>query len=103
MKQELDPLDEKLSELLTTARPIGELAPGFQNRVWQRIERLEQKPDSMLDRLAGWLVVPRVAFGALAAVIIMAATLGAMHGASSGMNAARDRYIASVDPSYVAH
>lgn len=103
MKQDFDPSDDKLSSLLTTARPIGELAPGFQNRVWQRIERLEQKPESLLDRLARWVVVPRVAFGALAAVVILAGTLGAMHGANTGMNEARDRYIASVDPSYVRH
>jgi|ERR1051325_5944679 hypothetical protein len=100
MKQDLDPSDEKLSGLLKVARPIGKLALGFQERVWERIERLEQRPESMLDRLAGWLALPRVAFGALAAVVILAATLGAWHGASTGMNEARDRYVASVDPSY---
>jgi hypothetical protein len=103
MKQDFDPSDEKLSGLLKTTRPVGELSPGFQNCVWQRIERLEQKPESMLDRLASWFLVPRVAFGTLAAVILLAATLGAVHGASTGAIEARNRYIASVDPSYSSH
>jgi hypothetical protein len=65
MKQDFDPSDEKLSGWLKSARPIGELSPAFQNRVWQRIERLEQT--------------------------------------SAGATEARDRYIASVDPSYLPH
>lgn len=98
-----DPTDEKLSGLLKRARPTGELPPGFQNQVWQRIERLERKPESLLDRLANWILVPRIAAGALAGVIIVAATVGAVHGANAGAHEARDRYIASVDPSYLAH
>jgi hypothetical protein len=101
MKLEFDPSDEKLIGLLKAARPMGELAPAFQNRVWQRIERLEQKSETLLDRVASWLVIPRVAFGALAAVVLLAATLGAVHGASAGATEARDRYVASVDPAYV--
>ena|SRR6266481_2051842 len=103
MKQDFDPSDEKLSGLLKTTRPVGELSPGFQNRVWQRIERLEQKPESMLDRLASWLLVPRVALGALAGVVLLAGTLGAVHGASAGTTEARERYVASVDPSHSPH
>lgn len=103
MKQDFDPSNEKLSGLLKRARPSGELSAGFENRVWQRIERLEQKPESILDRLAGWFRVPRVALGALAAVVLVAATLGAVHGASAGVNEARDRYVASVDPSHTPH
>jgi hypothetical protein len=103
MKQDFDPSDEKLSGLLKSARPIGELPPGLENRVWQRIERLEQKPESILDRLANWLLVPQVAFATLAAVVLVAASLGAVHGASAGATEARDRYIASVDPSYSPH
>lgn len=102
MKQVPNPLDDKLSGLLKAARPTGEVAPGFQNRVWQRIEKAQRQPDSLLDRLARWVVVPRVAFGALAAVVVLAASLGAMHGTSTGMNEAKDRYMASVDPSYVS-
>jgi hypothetical protein len=102
MKQDFEPSDEKLSGLLKSARPTGELRPGFENRVWQRIEILEE-PESILDRLANWLLVPRVAFGTLAAVVIIAGTLGAVHGASTGATEARDRYVASVDPSYLPH
>jgi hypothetical protein len=100
MKTDFDPSDEKLSGLLKSARPIGDLSPGFENRVWQRIERLEERPESILDRLASWFLVPRVAFATLAAVVLLAATFGAMHGTSAGVNEARDRYVASVDPSY---
>jgi len=103
MKQDFDAADGKLSGLLKMARPIGELPPGFENHVWQRIERLEQKPESMLDRLASWLMVPRIAFGALAAAVLLAGTFGAVHGATAGVNEARDRYVASVDPSYSPH
>ena len=103
MKPEFDPANEKLSGLLKSARPNGELSPGFQNQVWQRIEKLEQRPESILDRLASWLLVPRVAFATLATVVLLAGALGAVHGASAGVNEARDRYVASVDPSYIPH
>ena|ERR1043166_3606319 len=103
MKQDFDASEEKLSGLLKMARPVGELAPGFQNRVWQQIEKLDQKPESLLERIASLLKIPRVAFGALAAVVLLAATLGAVRGANAGATEARDRYIASVDPSYVPH
>jgi len=103
MKQNFDASDEKLNGLLKMSRPVGELPPGFQNRVWQRIEKLEQKPEPILDRFASWLVIPRVAFGALAAIVLLAATLGAVRGASAGVTEARDRYVASVDPSYAPH
>jgi len=100
MNQDVDASDAKLSRLLKMTRPAGELTAGFQNRVWQQIERSEQKRESLLDRWAGYLLVPRVAFGALAAVIVLAATLGAFRGASTGVIEARDRYVASVDPSF---
>src|SRR5690348_16188159 len=103
MKQDFDALDGKLSGLLKTARPIGEVTPGFQNRVWQRIEKLDQRPESLLERLAGWLLTPRIAVSVLAAVTLLAATFGAVHGANAGITQARDRYIASVDPSYLQH
>jgi hypothetical protein len=103
MKQNLDPSDDKLSLLLKTARAERELPPGFQNRVWQRIEKLEQNPDSLLDILAAWVLRPRIAAGALAAIVLVAASFGAVHGAQAGISAARDRYVASVDPAYLPH
>src|SRR5690348_13658462 len=102
MKPNLDPSDDRLSLLLKTARAERELPPAFQNRVWQRIEKLEQKPASPVDILAAWVLRPRIAAGALAAIILVAASVGAVHGAHAGVSAARDRYIASVDPAYSA-
>jgi|ERR1051326_4494744 hypothetical protein len=101
MKRDFDASDEKLSDLLKTARPLGELTPGFQNRVWQRIEKLERKPESMLDLLASWLLTSRIAACAIAAVILLAATLGAVHGMNAGSAEAKSRYLSSVDPSYL--
>src|SRR6059058_5414326 len=103
MKQNSDPSDDKLSLLLKTARAERELPPGFQNRVWQRIENLEQKPETLLDVLAAWVLRPRIAAGALAAIVLVAASLGAVQGAHAGVSAARARYVASVDPAYLPH
>jgi hypothetical protein len=95
------PGDEKLGRLLRAARPEAELPPGFQNSVWQRIERGEPLSAGILERLAGWFLTPRLATAAVAAVVLLAAGAGALRGIQSGEREARDRYVASVDPSYL--
>jgi len=95
------PGDEKLGRLLRAARPEAELPPGFQNRVWQRIERGDQLPARILERLAGWFLTPRLATAAVATVVLLAAGAGALRGIQTGEREARDRYVASVDPSYL--
>src|SRR5262249_37270980 len=108
MKEDkLQPGDEKLDTLLHEARPVSELPPGFQDAVWRRIERGEQRSVGLLERLAQWVLMPRVATAGLAAVVLLAAGAGAgagaMHGMRAGEREARDRYVASVDPSYLQH
>jgi hypothetical protein len=92
--------DEKLGKLLRATRPVAELLPGFQNSVWRRIEKGEQPKAGFVELLAGWLLRPRVATAGLAALVLLAAGAGAMHGMKSGEREARDKYVASVDPSY---
>ena len=97
------PGDEKLAALLRSARPAVDLPPGFQRDVWQRIETPEPRTAGIFEWLAGWLLTPRVATVGLALVIAMAAGAGAARGMRAGEREARDRYVASVDPSYVPH
>jgi hypothetical protein len=104
MKEDkLQPGDEKLGRLLREARPVSELPPGFQNAVWRRIEKGEQPSVGILDRLAHCVLTPRLATAGLAAVVLLAAGAGAMHGVKIGERKARDKYVASVDPSYLQH
>lgn len=98
-----EPGDEKLAALLRSTRPAVDLPPGFQSNVWQRIEKSEPRSAGIFDWLAGWLLTPRVATVGLALVIALAASAGAAHGMRAGEREARDRYVTSVDPSYVPH
>ena len=97
------PGDEELGRLLRSARPMGELPSGFENAVWRRIERGEQASMGLVERLAGWFLTPRLATAALAVVVLVAAGAGAVHGMRTGEREALDRYVASVDPSYLRH
>jgi hypothetical protein len=92
--------DEKLTKLLRATRPVAALPPGFQNEVWRRIEKGEEPQAGIVELLAGWFLRPRLATAGLAAVVLLAAGAGAMHGIKSGEREARDKYVASVDPSY---
>lgn len=92
--------DEKLGKLLRASRPVAKLPPGFQNNVWRRIEKGEQPKAGLVELLAGWFLKPKLATAGLAAIVLLAAGAGVMHGTKSGEREARDRYVASVDPSY---
>jgi hypothetical protein len=96
-----EPGDEALGTLLRSARPQAELPPGFQSAVWRRIERGEAPSAGPLERLAGWFLTPRLATAGLAAVLLLAGGAGAMRGMRTGEREARERYVASVDPSYL--
>jgi len=102
MKEDnVQPGDEKLGRLLREARPVPDLPPGFQNAVWRRIEKDERPSVGVLERLAQWVLTPRLATAGLAAVVLLAAGAGAMHGMKMGEREARDKYVASVDPAYL--
>ena len=93
--------DEKLSRVLRAGRPVAELPPGFQAAVWRRIEKDDAPSVSVVELLARWFMTPRLATAAVTAVVVLAAGLGAMRGIHKGDEQARDRYVASVDPSYL--
>jgi hypothetical protein len=95
-----EPGDPKLSGLLRSSRPGVELPPGFRDAVWRRIEKGEQRPAGFLERLAQMFLTPRLAMAAVTAVVVLAAGVGAVRGVEKGERQARDRYVASVDPSY---
>jgi len=95
-----EPGDEGLSRLLRAGRPVAELPPGFEDCVWRRIENGERAAPGIWERLAGWFLTPRLAAAGLAAVVLLASVAGAVRGIHSGEREARDRYVASVDPSY---
>jgi len=95
------PGDEKLGRLLRAARPEVELPHGFQNSVWRQIQRGDRLSAGILERLAGWFLTPRLAMAAMAAVVLLAARAGALRGIQTGEREARDRYLASVDPSHL--
>jgi hypothetical protein len=85
------------------ARPQAELPPGFQAAVWRRIEHGDMSPVNVLERLARWFLTPRLATALAAAVLLVAAGAGAMRGVHKAERESRDRYVASVDPSYFQH
>ncbi len=97
------PGEANLNRLLRSARPTAELPPGFQNAVWRRIESSGRQPAGLLERLAGLFLMPRFAAATLAAVVLFAGAAGVLSGIRTGERQARDRYIASVDPSYLPH
>ena len=90
----------RLRTLLRSARPIVAVRPGFERQVWQRIESPARRPASVLDWLARWLLNPKFAAGALVAVVMVSGAAGAVRGVHAGDQAARHRYLASVDPEY---
>jgi hypothetical protein len=102
MKEDkLESGDAKLTELLRSGRPGTDLPPGFRDAVWRRIEKGDQRSTrGLLERLAQLLLRPRLATVAVTIVLAGAAGVGAVRGIQKGERQARDRYVASVDPTY---
>jgi len=93
--------DGKLETLLQTARPTVSLRHGFENAVWRRVRREQQCAPGFVERLACFLLNPRLAAAGLTVVILLSAGMGMLRGIRTGQREARDRYVASVDPSYL--
>jgi hypothetical protein len=93
--------DAGLTALLRSARQSVELPPGFQDRVWRRIEKCDVPSVNIMDRIAQWFLTPRLATAAVAVVVVLAAGVGAVRGIQKGDRQARDHYVALVDPSYL--
>ncbi len=95
--------DERLRNLLREARPVADPAPGFRSAVWRRVERAELAgqavgPVPWLDRVAAWLLRPRLALASTVALVLIGASLGARDGIHRSSQAAQAKYLAAVSP-----
>ncbi len=96
--------DPELSTLLRQSQPAPSLPPGFQEAVWQRIDRAKEDHDravanyGFLVRLAETLLRPRFAVATLSAILAFGLLAGAWAGQGHALTAARARYVASVVP-----
>ena len=97
-----NPDDAKLSSLLRDSRVTPALPPRFQENVWRRIADAETRKaaDSLgwLEALICAVLRPRLAFAAVAALVILGALLGARDGNQLARHDAQVRYLASVAP-----
>ena len=104
MKNQMQvPADERLGALLREARPAPDLPLGFRNAVWRRLEKA-QAPDSTLsvtdwlDRVAGWVLRPRLALAGAAAMLLLGAFIGLLQSDPLANELAKRQYLAAVSP-----
>jgi hypothetical protein len=92
--------DNKLQELLRTARTAPALPPRFQENVWRRIEDAEApaRAESWLDALAALVLRPRFAFAAAAVLLLAGVLAGTMDGRQVARHDAQMNYLAAVAP-----
>ena len=98
-----DAEDRELSAQLRSARPTPARPPGFGERVWRRIEATSDLaapavPSNWLETLAALILRPRVAFAAVAVLVVAGALLGARGGGDFAHKDAQIRYVAAVVP-----
>ncbi len=96
----MNPSDNKLSELLRTARVSPVRPPRFQESVWRRIEAAEWTTAtfSWLDALAALILKPRIVIGATTALILLGVFAGAFEGRQLARQEAQINYLAAVAP-----
>jgi hypothetical protein len=96
------PDDAKLSSLLGESRVAPALPPRFRDNVWRRIADLEadKSTDSpaWLGILIAWVLRPRLALAALAALVLVGALFGMREGNELARHDAQARYLAAVAP-----
>jgi hypothetical protein len=100
MKDNLNPMDTKLSALLREARRSPTLPPRFQENVWRRIETGGSRPNpaSWLNALAALVLRPKFALATAALLLLTGAWLGTHEGSQAVRQDAQSRYLASVMP-----
>jgi hypothetical protein len=101
MNKENSNPDTKLSSLLRQSRVAPELPPRFGDNVWRRIadsETAKAGSASWLDALMSLVLQPRLAFAALAVLVLAGAAIGARDGVQLARQHAEARYVASVAP-----
>lgn len=93
------PDDAQMSSLLRQARPSPDLPPRFQENVWRRLEDAEASaPVSWLDALANFILRPRFALAAAAALLLAGVLAGTLEGRQMAHRDAQMNYVASVAP-----
>ena len=90
--------NSKLSVWLRESRVTPALPPRFQENVWRRIESAAapEKSGNWLDSLAALILRPRLAFAAVAVVLLTGTLLGAQTGVQTARHEAQLRYVAAV-------
>jgi hypothetical protein len=102
-KQNFNPHEARLEELLREARATLSLPPRFQDNVWRRIESAEARTVSAgesiwFDGLVGWLLRPRLAFAVATVLVLTGVGLGWSRGEQLARHDAQARYLAAVAP-----
>lgn len=97
-----NPEDTKLSSLLRESRVAPPLPPRFQDNVWRRVADTEagKATDSpnWIEAAIAFVLRPRFALAAVAALVITGAVIGAHDGSQLARHDAQARYLASVAP-----
>jgi hypothetical protein len=101
-KENFNPDDAKLSSLLRESRVAPSLPPRFQENVWRRIAETETSAASdsptWLDALIALVLRPRLAFAAVAVLVLAGALIGVRDGSQLAQRDAQARYLAAVAP-----
>jgi len=92
-----------VTRLLREARAVPSLPPRFQENVWRRIEYVEApaaplERGNWFDALASWILRPRLAFVAVAILVLTGVGLGWSKGEQLARQDAQARYLAAVAP-----
>lgn len=94
--------EARLRALLRESKSTSPLPPRFQENVWRRIERVEvgQPGDrrNWLDALVNLVLRPRLAFAAVAVLVLMGTVLGVREGVQTAHHEAQARYLTAVAP-----
>ncbi len=106
MKNDMaDPSDGRLRQLLQASRPAPALPPRFAEGVWRRIENAEPQSNAeapaWLESLLALVFRPKLAFVAMAVLVITGAALGVQSGAHVAREQALQHYLAAVAPNPV--
>jgi len=106
MTQRPDNSDDALSKALKHWRVENPLPPGFQQSVWQKIDRQASAPaHTVLELIRSWMTGvisrPRMAGTYLAALLVIGSAVGWTQGQRDSLRAQNElaeRYVRSLDP-----
>ena len=97
-----NPDDAKLNSLLRGSRVAPQLPPRFQENVWRRIADVEAdhkaEAPGWIEAVIALVARPRLAFAAIAALVVAGALIGVRDGSQLARRDAQARYLASVAP-----